>query len=185
MVGIFELWLPILLSAVFVFAASSVFHMVLKFHKKDYDKLPDEEGIMASLRDGKVGTGNFSFPHVEDMKDFGSPEVQEKFKNGPVGFMNVLPNGIPNMGKCLSQWFIYCIVVGIFVAYLTGRTLEAGTDYLKVFQVAGCIAFIGYGLGEATASIWKAQRWSTTARHMFDGLVFALLTGGTFGWLWP
>ncbi|MDH3745570.1 MAG: hypothetical protein OES47_10770 [Acidobacteriota bacterium] len=185
MVGIFELWLPILLSAVFVFAASSVFHMVLKFHKKDYDKLPDEDRIMASMREEKVGPGNFSFPHVQDMKDFGSPEVQEKFKNGPVGFMNVLPNGMPNMGACLTQWFVFSIVVGVFVAYLTGRTLDAGTDYLAVFQIAGCVAFMAYGLAEAIASIWKAQRWSTTARHMFDGLVYALLTGGTFGWLWP
>jgi len=26
------------------------------------------------------------------------------------------------MGKYLGQWFVYCLVVGFFVAYLTGRT---------------------------------------------------------------
>jgi hypothetical protein len=185
MVGITELWLPVVLAAVFVFIASSIVHMVLKFHKNDYDRLPDEDGIMAALREANLGPGNYSFPHVQDMKDFGSPEVQEKFKQGPVAFMNVLPNGAPNMGKCLTQWFLYCVVVGVFVAYLTGRTLGAGADYLTVFRIAGCVAFIAYGLAEAIASIWKAQRWSTTARHMVGGLVYALLTGGTFGWLWP
>jgi len=185
MVGILQLWLPILVAAVFVFIASSIVHMVLKFHKKDYDKLSDEDGIMAALRDAKVGPGNYTFPHVADMKDFNDPEVQEKFKKGPVAFMNVLPNGAPNMGKCLTQWFVYCVVVGVFVAYLTGRVHAPGSDYLAVFRFAGCVAFIAYGLAEALSSIWKAQRWSTTARHMIDGFFYALLTGGTFGWLWP
>ena len=30
-----------------------------------------------------------------------------------------------------------------------------------------------------------ARRWSTTAKHTIDGLVYSLLTGGIFGWLWP
>jgi len=33
MVPIMSLWLPILLSAVFVFIASSIIHMVLGYHK--------------------------------------------------------------------------------------------------------------------------------------------------------
>jgi hypothetical protein len=29
------------------------------------------------------------------------------------------------------------------------------------------------------------RNWGTTIRHVADGLVYALLTAGTFGWLWP
>jgi len=35
--------LPILLSAVFVFVASSVVHMVLPWHKGDYLQVPEEK----------------------------------------------------------------------------------------------------------------------------------------------
>ena len=43
MITITELWLPILLSAVFVFIASSIFHMVIPLHKGDYKKLSGED----------------------------------------------------------------------------------------------------------------------------------------------
>ncbi len=72
-----------------------------------------------------------------------SPEMVEKFKRGPIGGITIRPTGVPVMGKFLVQWFVYCIVVGIFVAYLTGRTRPAGTPYLEVFRVAGTSAFLG------------------------------------------
>ena len=46
-----DLWLPILLSAVFVFVASSVLHMVLPIHKGDYKKPPGEDAVLESMRD--------------------------------------------------------------------------------------------------------------------------------------
>jgi hypothetical protein len=33
--------------------------------------------------------------------------------------------------------------------------------------------------------VWKQKPWSMTFKHVFDGLVYALLTAGVFGWLWP
>jgi hypothetical protein len=114
-----------------------------------------------------------------------SPEVVEKFKRGPVGLLTVFPSGPPALPKFLGLWFVNCLVVGIFVAYLTGRTRMPGTNYLEVFRVAGTVAFMGYGVGQIQDSIWKGQTWSVTFKHIFDGLIFALLTAGTFGWLWP
>jgi hypothetical protein len=99
--------------------------------------------------------------------------------------MTVIPSGAPNMGKYLGLWFAYCIVVGIFVACITGHTRAPGTEYLEVFRVAGATAFLAYGLGQIQDSIWKGQTWGVTFKHMFDGLIYALLTAGTFGWLWP
>ena len=43
MVPALTLWLPVLLSAVFVFIASSLIHMLLKYHTRDYRQLPAEE----------------------------------------------------------------------------------------------------------------------------------------------
>ena len=185
MVPISALWLPILLSAVIVFVASSILHMVLPFHRSDYRKLPDEEKVLDALRAAGVTPGPaYHFPHTTH-KDMKSAEVAEKFKRGPVGLINVIPSGPPAMGKYLGLWFVYCVVMSIFVAYLTGRTRVPGTQYLEVFHVAGATAFIGYGVGQLQDSIWKGQTWGVTFKHVVDGLIYALLTAGTFGWLWP
>jgi nucleoside recognition membrane protein YjiH len=119
------------------------------------------------------------------MKEMKAPETQEKFKRGPVGALIIMPGGTPNMAKYLLQWFIYCVVVSIFAAYLTGRTRLPGTQYLEVFRVAGCSAFLGYSLALVQNAIWRGETWGVTVKHVIDGLIYGLLTGGTFGWLWP
>jgi len=185
MVPITALWLPILLSAVIVFVASSIIHMVLPIHKSDYRKLPEEDRVLDTLRAAGVTPGPvYHFPHTTH-KEMKSPEAVERFKRGPVGLLTVIPSGPPAMGKFLGQWFLYCVVIGVFVAYLTGRTLIPGTRYLEVFRVAGTTAFLGYAAAQIQDSIWKGQSWSVTFKHVFDGLIYGLLTAGTFGWLWP
>jgi len=178
-------WLPIVLSAVFVFIVSSIIHMVLPYHRSDYKKLPNEESLLDALRKEGVSPGAYIFPCPANPKDMGSPEMLEKYKRGPVGLMTVLPNRSPMMPKHLAQWFVYCLVVGIFSAYLAGRTLGGGADYLAVFRVVGTAAILGYAVGNLADSIWKGQSWSTTLKHVFDGVVYALVTAGVFGWLWP
>jgi hypothetical protein len=89
------------------------------------------------------------------------------------------------MGAQLAQWFAYCVVVGVFEAYIAGRALGPGTPYLKVFQFAGATAFIAYSMALPQYSIWYHRNWGTTLPSMFDGLVYGALTGGAFGWLWP
>ncbi len=39
MVPLSALWLPILLSAVIVFVASSILHMLLPYHRSDYNQI--------------------------------------------------------------------------------------------------------------------------------------------------
>jgi hypothetical protein len=115
-----------------------------------------------------------------------SEEFQEKWKKGPVWFITVLPAGAPlGMGSQLAQWFGYSLIVGVFAAYVTGRALGPGAEYLSVFRFAGCTAFLGYSLAHMQRSIWYRQAWSTTLKNMFDGLVYGLLTAGSFAWLWP
>ncbi len=185
MVPIHALWLPILLSAVIVFVVSSIIHMVLPIHKSDYRKLPDEDRVLDTLRAVGVTPGRtYHFPFTTH-KDMKSPEIVEKFKRGPIGFLNIMPSGAPNMGKFLGQWFLYCVVVSIFTAYLTGRTRAPGTEYLEVFRVAGATAFIGYSLAQLQNAIWRGETWGVTLKHVLDGLIYGLLTAGTFAWLWP
>ena len=185
MIPILSLWLPILVSAVLVFIVSSILHMVLKYHHKEYRQLPDEDATLETLHTAGVSPGMYHFPYCASPNDMKKPEVAEKYARGPVGFMTVMPNGLPNMGKFLTQWFLYLIVVGIFVAYLAGRTFGEGEHYLTIFRYVGTVAFMTHGLSQVVDAIWKGAPWSAAGKSVFDGLVYGLVTAGTFGWLWP
>ena len=185
MIQLTALWLPILLSTAVVFFASFIMHMVLTYHRSDYRKLPDEDRVTDAMRNAGVTPGPaYFFPYCkfEEMK---SPPVIEKFKRGPVGLLTVRPSGPPAMGKNMVQWFLYCVVISIFAAYLSGRLLAPATAFLQVFRVVGTIAFLGYGAAHAQESIWGGRSWLVTLKHLFDSVIFALLTAATFGWLWP
>jgi hypothetical protein len=184
MVPLTALWLPILLSAVIVFFASSIIHMMLPYHHSDYRKLPDEDKLLAALRAANLTRGIYNFPFCTH-KELNTPAMQEKFKQGPVGHMSIFPSGPVNMGKFMGMWFVYCLIVSFFTAYLTGRTVVPATDYLGVFRVAGTAAFMAYGVGFLSNSIWKGQPLGMTLKEVFDGLIYACLTAGTFGWRWP
>ena len=114
-----------------------------------------------------------------------SPAFVEKRTRGPVLFMTVLPSGPPAMGTSLALWFLYSVIVSVFAAYIAGRALSPGVHYLGVFRFVGASAFMGYSLALMQNSIWWSRNWGMTLRSMLDGLLYALLTAGTFGWLWP
>ena len=185
MVPILDLWMPIVLAAVLVFAVSSILHMVLTYHRRDYKQLPNEAETAEGLRRSGISPGLYYFPYAASHKEMGSPAMQEKLRQGPVGLLIVRPSGLPNMGKYLGTWFAFCLLVSVFVAYLAGRTLPPGTDYLQVFRVAGTVAFMAYGVGQVVNSIWMGVPWSNTIRALVDGLIYSLFTAGAFGWLWP
>ncbi len=185
MVPMTSLWLPILLSAVIVFVASFIIHMMLPYHRADFGKVPDEGGVQEALRKFNIPPGDYMIPHAGGPEGMKSLEFKEKIKKGPVVVMTVMGSGAMNMGASLTQWFVYCAVVGVISAYVTSRALTPGAHYLSVFRFAGCTAFVGYALALWQNSIWYKRKWSTTIKNTFDGLVYGLLTAGIFGWLWP
>jgi hypothetical protein len=185
MVEILSLWLPILLSAVFVFIVSSVIHMATPWHSGDYPKLEAEDKVMDALRPLSLRPGDYMVPRASSMKDMGSPEFVEKLKKGPVLMLSVWPNGPGSMGKTFVLWFLYSVAVGIFAAYVAGRALPDGAHYLAVFRFTGVTAFVGYAVALWQMAIWYHRPWGTTFRATVDGLIYALVTAGTFGWLWP
>jgi hypothetical protein len=185
MVPIMSLWLPILISAVFVFIASSIIHMLLPYHRSDYGMVPNEDAVMDDLRKHNIPPGDYLVPCPGGAQGMKSPAFQEKVKKGPRVIMTVMPGGAINMGPQLAQWFVFCLIVSVIAAYVTGRAVPAGTPYLQVFRFAGVTAFVGYALAVWQNTIWYRRKASTTIKQQFDGLVYGLLTGGTFGWLWP
>ncbi len=180
-----SLWLPILLSAVIVFVVSSIIHMALPWHKSDYPKIPNEDKVMDALRPLAIPPGDYMVPRPSQRAEMRSPEFLEKMKKGPVMVLTVLPNGPMAMGRNLVLWFVYSAVVSFFAAYVAGRALPPGAPYLHVFRFVGTTAFIGYTMALWQMSIWYRRAWSTTIKATVDGLIYGLLTAGTFGWLWP
>jgi hypothetical protein len=184
-VSLAALALPIVLSAVLVFVLSSLIHMVLGYHASDYTKLPDEDGVRAAIRRANPAPKQYVIPHASGGADMKSPEFQQKIAEGPVGVLTIRPTGETGMGKALGIWFAFTLVVSVMVAYVASSTLPRGTDYLKVFQVAGTTAWLAYSFGQLPASIWMGKPWSIAVKEVFDGLLYGLGTAGIFGWLWP
>ncbi len=185
MIPLLDLWLPILVSAIGVFLASSVIHMALPIHKSDYRKVPGEEGVMAAVRAANIAPGEYMFPMCNSMKDMSSPEFVARLNQGPVGSILIRPNGPCSMGKALGQWFALCVVIAIFVAYIAGIGTPRGSTFAQVFRIAGAAAVLGHAFGSVSNSIWKGVDWVITFKFVFDGVVYGLVTAAVFGWLWP
>ncbi len=179
------LWLPILVSAVFVFIVSSVLHVALPWHKSDYKKMSKEDDVLDAMRAGDMSVGTYMFPSCENMKDWDSPEMKAKREKGPLGILTIVgPDGF-NMGKSLGMWFGQSLLIALLVAYIAWPAIGAGAEFGRVFAVTGAAAILGYSVGHMHNSIWRGESWITTGKFLLDGLLYALVTALTFAWLWP
>jgi hypothetical protein len=183
MVPLLSLWIPILISAVVVFIASSVIHMMLKYHRKDLTAIPQEEAVRGALRNAPPG--QYVIPWCADMKEMQNEPMKKKLAEGPVAIVTIRSPGMIDMGPLLTQWLIYCVLISFFCAYVAHATVPVAAEYLTVFRVVGTVAWLGYAGATISAGIWQSRPWSTVAKDVFDGLIYALLTAGVFGWLWP
>jgi hypothetical protein len=179
------LWLPILLAAVTAFIASAIMWTVMPHHRTDFKQIPDEESVLAAMRAGGLQPGAYMFPYCATHGDQSTPEHQEKMKEGPLGTMIVMQNGMPSMAPMMVQQFIFFLLTTTFIAYIGAVVLEPGTDYLRVFRVIGTAAALTYAGAHAPQSIWFQRPWANTFKEIFDGVVYGLLMAGVFGWLWP
>ncbi len=184
MVPLTSLAIPIVLSAVLVFVVSSIIHMVLQWHRHDWRRLPIEDDLLASLRRANLSPGDYVTPFAASSAERKNPDFVKKMTEGPVVFMTVAA-GSGSFGASLAMWFAYSVLISLFAGYMAGRALGPGAVYLDVFRFAGTTAFVGYSMGLLQNSIWYKRNWGATLKSVTDGLVYALVTAGTFGWLWP
>ena len=184
MVSLVALWLPVVLSAGLAFAASSIIHMALRWHSSDFKKFPAEDAVLDALRPFALAPGDYAAPMPDSMAHMNSPEFKARAERGPRVVMTVLgPDN--SMGRSLAWWFVYLLVVALFAAYLAAVTLDAEAPYMSVFRVTATVAFAGHALALWQGWIWYSRSFGYVVRSTIDGLVYALLTGGVFGWLWP
>ena len=185
MVSLVQLWLPILLAAVAVHVASAIVHMVLQFwHSPDYHGFSNEAEVQAALGKGNPAPGMYMIPYCKpgDMK---KPETLEKFKKSPQAFLFVRAATGMSMGKPLAQWFAFCLLTALFAAYVAGATLVPGTPGHQVMRVVSTVAFLAFGFGSIPYAIWFGQPWTPVIKGLVDALVYGLIMGAVFMWLWP
>ena len=179
-----SLWLPVVLSAVAVFVLSMLIHMT-PWHRSDYLRLPDEDGVMSALRSFSLPPNDYMVPHPGSGDYMRSPEYDAKMKAGPVLVVTVIPSGPWNMGKLMGTWFLFALVVSASVAHVVGTIVPPGGDTHAVFHHVAIITFLAYAMGAVPLSIWYQRKWSTTFRYAVDSLLFALASAWLFSLLWP
>lgn len=179
-----SLLLPIVISAVAVFMLTMIIHMT-PWHKGDYRKLPDEDGVMQALRSFNIPPNDYAVPHPGSTEYMTSPEFEAKQEAGPVMFVTVIPSGPWNMGKIVGLWFLFAVVVSASVACFVGTIVPRGGDRHAVFHHVAVITLLTYAMGAVPLSIWYSRKWSTTFRNALDSLLFALVTAWIFSMMWP
>jgi hypothetical protein len=185
MISLASLWLPILLAAVAVFITSSLVHMVFKWHNSHYLKFSNEDEVRAAIRKGNPGPGHYVVPHCLDPKDMQSPEMQQKFKEGPIGHFFVGPNGPPNLGKHLGAWFALSLAIALLAAYVGAHALPPGIPAGNVLRVMWTIGFLAYGAGPVMDAIWHGRPPREVMLDLLDALIYGFSTALPFALLWP
>lgn len=185
MVDLATLATPILLSTLAVFVASFLVWAVLPHHRSDFGALPDEEGVRAALRDPSAEPGQYYVPHAATRDAMKDPGYQEKLREGPVAFLTVTRAGAPRMGTMMAQQAIWIFVVTLSIAYVAGRTLAPGAGDVLVFRMVATMAWLAYGAAVVQDAIWFGRPWGSAMKMVADALLYGLLTGLVFAWLWP
>lgn len=181
---VISFWLPILCATVAVFVASWLVWMVLPHHKSDWAPFKNEEAVIATIRAGISGPGQYQFPYV-DPKDMKNPEFIKKCEEGPVGNVVVWRSDAMHMGKALFFHFLHTLVLATLVCYFSYRILGFGAQYIAVLRVGGFVAVLAYVGASATQAIWFGRPWGTILKEVADGVFYALLLASVLGWLWP
>ena len=185
MVSVEQLWLPIIASAVAVFVASSILHMVLKWHRADYRALPNEDEVRAALRSSAKTPAQYMVPYCADPKDLKKPEMTQKFVDGPLALISVRKPGPPAMGPFLGQWFALNLAVAILAGYIASKMVPAGASFLAICRPVSVLTFVAYAAGSVSDFIWMGKPAGNMVREVIDAFIYGLVTALVFAFLWP
>jgi hypothetical protein len=178
-----ELWLAILAAGAATWIASALSWMVVGHHKKDWDRLPDEDRALDKLRELGLPPGVYGFPFIGSHKESSTEAAKEKWAKGPLGLLRIW--GPVNMGKNMVLTAVFFFVVSGLIGYLGSACLPRGAEFWKVFQVLGTAGVLAYSASTIPGDIWFQNKVRATFMHVVDGIAFGLITGAVFAALWP
>jgi hypothetical protein len=177
------LWLPILLSAVVVFAVSAASHMLLPWRRDEFGHVPGAEAVQAAVRD--LAPGQYVFPAGPDPKERGTKLALERWAAGPSGWLTIVPREPLNMGRNMGQSFLVYLVVSFLAAYLAQLALGDAPSRLAIVRVLSVVGILAYGVGTCFTSIWYSRPWKAYALDLLDAVIQGFAMAGVFAWLWP
>lgn len=188
-----HLWLPILASAAAVWVASALAWMLIGHHKGDWQEVPNEDEFIATIKRMGIPPGSYGFPEFRKCEGLSKEEKQAKWdemQKSPIGILRVW--GTISMGRSMLLTFVVYLVASVLIGYLGWSAFPHGSaaggtrpEFAKVMQVLGTAGILTYCFAGLPGDIWfqKSRREMTTA--LIDGVIFGLITGAVFGWLWP
>jgi hypothetical protein len=179
-----HLWLPVVVSAFFVFLASSIIWTMMPHHQKEWHKLPGEAAVLAALRAQPAEPGLYALPGIDHPADRKSAAWKADLERGPIAYVTLVRGGMAPMGPKMFTSLVGNLVVSFFCAYIASHVLQPGASYLEVFRVVGTLGFMSYSFAKIQDSIWFGWPWRSLLAQAADALLFGCLMGGTFGWLW-
>ncbi|MEM7200097.1 MAG: hypothetical protein AAF628_07515 [Planctomycetota bacterium] len=185
MPSLLDLWWPIVACAFALFATSLALWAVLPHHRSDYRALPDEDRARRALAGPELTPGLYNIPNVPSLADLRDPAVAAKFTVGPVGFLTVLPNRLPRMGRNSMHWLAWLLVVSTAVALLASRALPIGADDGAVFVVTAIATGLAFGAGIGQDAAWYGRPWIAVIKQVLDAAVLGAVSGAVFSWGWP
>jgi hypothetical protein len=181
-----QLWLAIIAAAVFVFVASSIVHMAIKWHNADYHGLSNEEAVRAAVRAGNPVPGQYIIPYCKEQSEMKSEAMQQKFREGPVGYLVLRPNGAWSMGPMLGMWFALNVFVALISGYIAAHAIAVpNPSGLSIARYVSAVTFMAYGVGALSGAIWWGKTWRSAFFELLDAAIYACVTAAAFAWLWP
>ncbi len=174
-----DLWMPILVATVVLWFLSFFAWALLPHHFGDNKKLANEDELMNFLKQSNTPAGNYMFPYAGSGKVQSEEVFAKRYADGPRGVLNVYE--VPNMPVNMVQTILYFLVTVFTIAYITSVACPSGSEFVKVFRIAGTIGVLTYASSGFMNRIWfKSRHWT----HVLDGLVYGVVVGLIFGLLW-
>ena len=146
--------------------------------------MPDEAGTVANLAAQDLAPGQYMVPHAGSPEAMKEERVRKAFEEGAAGFITILPRGIPNMGPNMALSAVFNIAVAV------PGSVRSVPDAGSRCGLHGGLP--GHGRGRldglrrrhGTGCDLVRRPWSSVCKGFGDALIYGLLTGGAFGWLW-
>jgi hypothetical protein len=177
------LWLPILLSAVVVFALSAASHMLAPWRKNEVGHIPGQQAVQAAVRD--LPPGQYAFPADPDPKQRATRQSMERWAAGPSGWLTMVPRGPMGMGRNMALSFLVNVAVALLAAYVAAFTLGEAPGRLTILRLVSTVGVLSYGVAQIYFSIWYARPWKAYAADLLDAVVQAFAMAAVFACLWP
>jgi len=182
-----HLWIPILASTAAVWFASALAWMLVGHHKDDWKALPNEQEFIETMKRWNLPPGEYGYPDFRRCKGMSKEEKKAKYEEmqkSPMGLLRVW--GKINMVANMLWTLVVFLVVSVFIAYLGWAALPHARDsFQHVFQVLGTAGILAYCFASFPGDIWFQKPKRAMVTNFIDGVVFGLITGAMFAWLWP